>query len=96
MPKIPERFIDDLLTRIDLQDLIGRYVTLKKAGGRYVGVCPFHGDKDPSLSVTPDKGLWYCFGCHEGGNAISFIKKKENLDFVDAVIFLANLLRVAG
>jgi DNA primase len=94
VPKIPERFIDDLLTRVDLQDLVGRYVTLKKAGGRYVGVCPFHGDKDPSLSVTPDKGLWYCFGCHEGGNVISFIKKKENLDFVDAVIFLANLYNI--
>ena len=94
VPQIPDNFIDDLLNRVDIRDLIGRYVTLKRVGSRYMGVCPFHGDKDPSLSITPDKGLWYCFGCHEGGNAISFIKKKENLDFADAVRFLAQLYNI--
>lgn len=94
MRYIPESFIDDLLARVDILDLIGRYVTLKKTGSRYMAVCPFHGDKDPSLSVTHDKGLWYCFGCHEGGNAISFIKKKENLEFVDAVRFIARLYNI--
>jgi len=91
MPSIPDTFIDDLVTRVDLHDLIGRYITLKKAGNRYMGVCPFHGDSNPSLSVTPDKGFWYCFGCQEGGDAITFIRKQENLDFVEAVQFIARL-----
>ena len=94
MSLIPESFIDELLTRVDLHDLIGRYIVLKKVGSRFMGVCPFHGDKTPSLSVSPDRGLWYCFGCHEGGNAISFIKKKENLDFADAVRFIAGLYNI--
>ena len=94
MPGFPDSFIDDLTTRVDLHDLIGRYVTLKHSGRGYTGICPFHGDKDPSLSVTPEKGLWYCFGCHEGGTAIQFIMKRENLDFADAVRFLAQLYNI--
>jgi DNA primase len=95
MPSIPENFIDDLLARVDLHDLLGRYITLKKTGSRYMGVCPFHGDSNPSLSVTPDKGFWYCFGCQAGGDAISFIRKQENLDFVEAVRFIAGLYGIA-
>jgi len=91
MPSIPDNFIDDLLARVDLHDLLGRYITLKKVGSRYMGVCPFHGDSQPSLSVTPDKGFWYCFGCHAGGDAITFIRKQENLEFVEAVRFIARV-----
>jgi len=91
MPSIPDNFIDDLLLRVDLHDLLGRYITLKKAGMRWMGVCPFHGDTDPSLSVNPEKGFWYCFGCHAGGDAITFIRKQENMEFVEAVRFIANL-----
>jgi len=91
MPSIPESFIDDLMARVDLHDLLGRYITLKKVGSRFMGVCPFHGDSNPSLSVTPDKGFWYCFGCQAGGDAITFIRKQENLDFAEAVRFIARL-----
>jgi len=91
MSSIPDSFIDDLVARVDLHDLIGRYITLKKTGSRYMGVCPFHGDSNPSLSVTPDKGFWYCFGCQAGGDAITFIRKQENLDFVEAVRFIAQI-----
>ena len=91
MPSIPDNFIDDLNTRVDLAELIGRYLTLKKVGSRYKGICPFHGDTDPSLSVNPEKGFFYCYGCNAGGDAISFIRKIENLDFVESVKFIANL-----
>jgi DNA primase len=91
MPSIPDTFIDDLRARVDLSDLIGRYVTLKKAGNRYMGVCPFHGDSNPSMSVNPERGFWYCFGCQAGGDAIAFVRQKENLEFVEAIQFLARL-----
>ncbi len=91
MASIPDNFIDDLIARVELDDLIGRYITLKKTGTRFMGVCPFHGDSNPSLSVTPDKGFLYCFGCQEGGDAITFVRKQENLDFVEAVQFIARL-----
>jgi len=94
MPSIPDSFIDDLLLRVDLHDLLGRYISLKKTGSRYMGVCPFHGDSDPSLSVNPDKGFWYCFGCQTGGDAITFIRKQENLDFVEAIKFIAGLYNI--
>ena len=91
MPSIPDSFIDDLIQRVDLNDLIGRYISLKKAGSRFMGVCPFHGDTDPSLSVDPDRKFWYCFGCQAGGDAITFIRKQEGLEFVEAVNFIARL-----
>jgi DNA primase len=91
MPSIPDNFIDDLIQRVDLNDLIGRYISLKKTGSRLMGVCPFHGDTNPSLSVDPDRKMWYCFGCQAGGDAITFIRKQENLDFVEAVNFIARL-----
>jgi DNA primase len=94
MAGIPDTVIDEILTRVDAVDFIGRYLQLKRAGSSYKGLCPFHPDKDPSLSVSQEKGLWKCFGCGLGGNVITFIQRKENLDFPDAVRFIAELYQI--
>ncbi|MGP4842825.1 DNA primase [Marinobacter sp. 1Y8] len=86
---IPQRFIDDLLDRIDLAELIGNRVTLKKAGGSYKARCPFHDEKTPSFNVRPDKGFYHCFGCGAHGDAISFIREFDHLGFTEAVEDLA-------
>ncbi len=76
-----------------LVDLVSRYVQLKKTGSNYVGLCPFHNEKTPSFTVSESKQLFHCFGCGEGGDVISFIMKIENLSFVEAVKFLADMAR---
>ncbi len=82
--------IDDIKARIDIVDLVSRYVPLKRAGRSYKACCPFHEERTPSFVVTPDRGTWYCFGaCGEGGDIFSFIMKKENVDFRDALQILA-------
>jgi len=86
---IPEQFIDELVSRIDMVDLVSQYVRLNKKGGNYWGLCPFHSEKTPSFSVSPDKQIFYCFGCHKGGGAINFVMEAENLPFLDAVRLLA-------
>ena len=88
--RLPENFIQEVVERTDIEELIGHYVTLKRAGANLVGLCPFHSEKTPSFTVTPAKGMFYCFGCHAGGTAITFVQKAENLEFADAVEFLAN------
>ena len=75
--------------KIDLADLIGEYVQLKQAGNSHKGLCPFHQEKTPSFVVTPDKGIWYCFGCSEGGDAFSFIQRIEGVGFPEALQTLA-------
>jgi len=75
--------------RVDIVAVIGRYVELKKRGSRHVGLCPFHNEKTGSFSVSPDKGLYYCFGCHAGGDVLGFIMRHEGLDFHAAVEKLA-------
>ena len=87
--KIPQSFIDDLLARTDIVDIIDARVTLKKTGKNYSGLCPFHKEKSPSFSVSPDKQFYYCFGCGAGGNAISFITDYENIPFPQAIEDLA-------
>ncbi len=87
--KIPDRIIDDIAQRLDIAEVVGDYVTLKPKGGRYWGLCPFHREKTPSFTVTPDKGVYYCFGCHQGGSIYSFVMEMEKLTFVEAVRFLA-------
>ncbi len=94
MAYIPDSVIDEILSRVDIVDFIGRYVSLKRAGTNYKGLCPFHGDKDPSLSVSADKGLWKCFGCGLGGNLITFVQRKENIEFPEAVRFIAELYNI--
>lgn len=87
----PENFIQEVVDRTDIEELIGRYVTLKRTGSNnLVGRCPFHSEKTPSFTVTPAKKMFFCFGCHAGGSAITFVQKAENLEFADAVEFLAN------
>jgi len=90
--RFPENFIQEVAERADIEELVGRYVTLKKAGGNLLGLCPFHSEKTPSFTVTPSKNMFYCFGCHAGGSAITFVQKAENLEFADAVELLANRL----
>lgn len=88
--RFPENFIQEVVDRTDIEELIGRYVTLKRTGANLVGRCPFHSEKTPSFSVSPTKKMFFCFGCHAGGSAITFVQKAENLEFADAVEFLAN------
>ena len=72
-----------------IEDIIRPYVKLKRQGSRLVGLCPFHNEKSPSFTVSPATNLFYCFGCKCGGDSIEFIKKKENLTFIQAVRFIA-------
>jgi DNA primase len=88
---IPQRFIDDLLERVDIVDVIDARVHLRKAGKNYTALCPFHDEKSPSFSVNPDKQFYYCFGCGAGGNAIGFLMEYERLDFPAAVEKLAGI-----
>ncbi len=87
---ISKETIEQVLMRNDIETLIGGYVSLKRAGSNLKGLCPFHSEKTPSFCVYPADNSFYCFGCGAGGDAITFIRKRENLDYPDAVEFLAN------
>ncbi len=89
--KIPQSFIDDLLARTDIVELIDARVRLKKAGKNYQACCPFHNEKSPSFSVSPEKQFYHCFGCGAHGNAIGFVMEYDGLAFPDAIEELANL-----
>lgn len=91
--KIPQNFIDDLLARTDIVDIISPRIKLKRAGHNHMGLCPFHNEKSPSFSVNQNKQFYHCFGCGVGGNAINFLMEYEHLDFVPAIEELA---RTAG
>ena len=92
--KIPQSFIDDLLVRVDIVDLIDSYVPLKKSGSSYTARCPFHTEKTPSFAVTRNKQLYHCFGCGAGGNSITFLMDYSHLGFVEAVEDLADFAGV--
>ncbi|MCD7756303.1 MAG: DNA primase [Firmicutes bacterium] len=85
----PPSFIDELVSRNPIEDVVSQYVNLKRSGGNLFGLCPFHGEKTASFSVAPDKGIYYCFGCHKGGGVINFQMEIENLSYPDAVRALA-------
>ena len=85
----PPSFIDELVARNPIEDVVGHYVSLKRSGSRQVGLCPFHGEKTASFSVSPSVGLYYCFGCHKGGGFINFMMEIEGLSYADAVRSLA-------
>ncbi|MBR4017601.1 MAG: DNA primase [Oscillospiraceae bacterium] len=85
----PPAFMDELIARNPIEEVVGRYVTLKRSGGNLFGLCPFHGEKTASFSVSPDKGIYYCFGCHKGGRAVNFMMEVEGLSYPDAVRALA-------
>jgi len=86
---IPQAFIDDLLSRVDIVDVIDKRIKLRKTGKNYSALCPFHTEKSPSFSVEPDKQFYYCFGCGAGGNALGFVMDYERMDFPQAVEALA-------
>ena len=86
---IPQTFIQELINRVDVVDVVGRYVQLKKGGANFMGLCPFHGEKSPSFSVSPTKQFYYCFGCGAKGNAIGFLMEHAGMSFIEAVKDLA-------
>jgi DNA primase len=86
---IPQSFISDLLARLDVVEVVGKYVQLKKAGANFQGLCPFHGEKTPSFSVSPTKQFYHCFGCSAHGTAIGFLMEHQSLSYVDAIKELA-------
>ncbi|MBX2883726.1 MAG: DNA primase [Granulosicoccus sp.] len=92
--QIPQHFIDELLTRVDIVDVINQRVTLKKSGSNYSACCPFHNEKTPSFTVSQTKQFYHCFGCSANGNAISFLMEYESMHFVDAIETLAESINL--
>ncbi|MCS6920456.1 MAG: DNA primase, partial [Elioraea sp.] len=87
---IPQGFIQDLLARVDIVDVVGRHVALKRSGQNYVGLCPFHGEKTPSFTVSQTKQFFHCFGCGAHGSAIGFLMDHRGLSYVEAIRELAH------
>ena len=87
---IPDEIVEEVIAKNDIVDIISSYVRLNKKGSNYFGLCPFHNEKTGSFSVTPSKQMFYCFGCHVGGNVITFVEKYENMTFSEAVKMLAD------
>ncbi|HKW83453.1 MAG TPA: CHC2 zinc finger domain-containing protein, partial [Burkholderiaceae bacterium] len=92
---IPPGFIQDLLSRADIVEVVGRHVTLKKAGINHKGLCPFHAEKSPSFSVSPSRQTYHCFGCGAHGNAVGFLMEHAGMSFPDAVRDLAQQVGLA-
>jgi len=92
--RIPQSFIDDLIARADIVEIVGNRVSLTKAGREYKAVCPFHAEKTPSFTVSPTKGFYHCFGCGAHGTALGFLMQYDNLEFLDAVEALAEICSV--
>ena len=90
--RIPQEFIDDLIARADIAEVLGTRIQLKKAGREYKALCPFHGEKTPSFTVSPDKGFYHCFGCGAHGTAIGFLMEHDHLGFPEAIEELAGLM----
>ena len=87
--RIPQSFINDLIAKVDIVEVVGERVSLKKAGKNYSGLCPFHNEKTPSFTVSPDKQFFHCFGCQESGTAVGFVMLHDRLTFVEAIESLA-------
>ena len=85
----PQNFLDELIARNDIADVVSNYVSLTRKGSNLFGLCPFHNEKTGSFSVSPDKQIYHCFGCKKGGGVINFVMEIENLSYPDAVRFLA-------
>jgi DNA primase len=94
MARFDDYFIDELTSRADIVDVVSRYAQLTRKGDRLWALCPFHGEKTPSFTVSPEKQLYYCFGCGKGGGVINFIMEIERLDFSEAVEFLAGMFNM--
>src|SRR5579875_1615215 len=91
---ITPQTIQQITNRIDIIDVVGEFVKLKKRGSNYLGLCPFHGEKTPSFTVSPSKEIFKCFGCGKSGNTISFLMEHEKLSYVEALKWLANKYNV--
>ncbi|MEE8463548.1 MAG: DNA primase, partial [Gammaproteobacteria bacterium] len=91
---IPQHFIDDLITRADIVEVLGRRIPLKKAGREYKACCPFHDEKTPSFTVSPAKGFYHCFGCGAHGTALGFLMEYDHMEFVEAVESLAGMMGI--
>ena len=89
MARYSDEIIDDVRQSNDIVDVISQYVRLKRSGRNYFGLCPFHNEKSPSFSVSPEKQIFHCFGCGVGGNVFTFLTKIEGINFVEAVQQLA-------
>ena len=85
MARIPQEIINRINDTADIVEIVSKYVDLKQRGRNFFGLCPFHNEKTPSFSVAPDKGIYHCFGCGNGGNAVNFIMEYEKISFVDAI-----------
>ncbi|EUJ24996.1 DNA primase [Listeria grandensis FSL F6-0971] len=94
MQRIPEEKIDEIRSQADIVDVVGSYVQLKKQGRNYTGLCPFHGEKTPSFSVSPEKQIFHCFGCGKGGNVFSFLMQIDGLSFVESVKKVADMAHI--
>ena len=92
--KIPKALFDEVIAKNDIVEVVSQYVKLTKAGRNYKGLCPFHGENTPSFVVSPDKGIYKCFGCGEGGNAVSFLSHLEGLSYPEAVLHLAKAANI--
>src|SRR5574344_402240 len=86
----PEEVVEEIRQKNDIVDIVSGYVRLQKKGSNYFGLCPFHNEKSPSFSVSPNKQMYYCFGCGAGGNVFTFIMEYENYSFQEAIKFLAD------
>ena len=95
MARYSDETIEDVRQSNDIVDVISQYVSLRRSGRNYFGLCPFHNEKSPSFSVSPDKQIFHCFGCGAGGNVISFIMKVEGINFIEAVQLLADRANIA-
>src|SRR3954454_19845015 len=89
MARIKDASVEAVKAATEIVALVEGYTRLRKSGGRYVGLCPFHQEKTPSFGISPDRGTYKCFGCGEGGDAIAFVEKVESVDFVGAIEWLA-------
>lgn len=92
--RIPQSFIDDLVARADIVEVLGSRIELRKAGREYKALCPFHGEKTPSFTVSPNKGFYHCFGCGAHGTALGFLMDHDHLSFVEAVEELAGMMAI--
>lgn len=94
MVRYSDELLEEIKSKNDIIDIISEYVTLKRSGRSFFGLCPFHKEKSPSFSVSPDKQIFHCFGCGVGGDVFRFISKIENVNFKEAVELLANRANV--
>ena len=88
--RLSDAWLEELRSRVSLEEVVSEYVPLKQKGRRYWGCCPFHNEKTPSFAVNSDTQLYYCFGCHKGGTVIHFVMEMERMEFMDAVRYLAD------